>query len=108
MIDSIIYWTGAMVWIFISAILLALFVLAMEQFWNRTLSVSLENIRFGLFGSSKKGFHYYERWDMIYHRPGLHRHWTKKHHNYSRFAYKRLVREARKESLLHQKVTTNQ
>ena len=97
--DKIFYWTGIVVWVFIASILLAVIFSAIVQFWCREILPSIENISFALFG---KGWRYryltyYKLWDGILNKPSTRRRLKRRHNHFSRFAWRRLIREARQE-----------
>lgn len=101
MFESLFFWTGVVVWCIIAAVAIIVASLALFQLWDRTVSPSLENLRFAIFGKgySNKGITYYKLWSgkprhsYRYMAKGSGR------RNFGRLALKRLVREARRESL---------
>ena len=97
-IRTVFFWTGAAVWIVIIGIVIGIACLAVSQWWNRKGSISAGNILFGLFGPVfYRHFDCYKAWDRISHTPALHRDCLRRHNNFRRFAYKRLVWEARRQ-----------
>ncbi len=97
MFEELFYWIGAVAWVMIlTKLLFCIFGYLIVPCWNRNIRPSIFNFRFGLTGKPNLKMSYYDRWNMIYHRPGLHHFWRRRE-NFRRFAYKRLVREARKE-----------
>lgn len=97
-IKSILYYTGAAVWVILAALLLLVVLLMFRQLWDRNIRPSLGNLFFALFGKRRLKLSYYDKWRQIYEKPGLRKFWKKHHNNFGRLAYKRLVYEAYKES----------
>ena len=97
--DKIFYWTGIVVWVFIASILLAVIFSAIVQFWCREISPSIDNISFALFGKGWRYRHltYYKLWDGILNKSSTRRRLKRRHNHFSRFAWRRLIREARQE-----------
>lgn len=78
--------------------LLGIIFLAFTQFWRRSIIPSVYHLHFAIFAPlPRKYANYYDCWKFYYEHPGLRKHWKKRHNNFSRLAYKRLVREARRE-----------
>ncbi len=98
--EIIFYWTGFLFWLTIGILAVSKILAALYHFYKRELSAKLGNIRFAVFGKSwndKKT--YYDIWSS---KPKwFYRYFTKgKGRNYcARLAMKRLLYEARKESL---------
>ena len=97
-IHTVIYWTGACVWLMIAAVTAGIACLAVSQWWQRHGAALAGNIIFGLFAPvTHREIDYYAEWDRIAHIPSLHRYCLRRNNNCKRFAYKRLVREARRQ-----------
>lgn len=104
--DRMFYWTGIVVWVFIASILLSVLFSAIVQLWRREISPSIENISFALFG---KGWRYryltyYKLWDGILNKPSTRRRLKRRHNHFSRFAWRRLIREARREDKINRQI----
>lgn len=97
-LHNIFYWTGVVAWMIIAAILLVFLMLAMVEFWRREAGPSLQNLRLAFFGKGRLKMTYYEMWCQVYQNRSLRRHLKKRHNHFSRLAYWRVVREARRES----------
>ncbi len=100
MIDTLFYWTGAIMWLTIVSVATGVFLVAVYCWFDREIVPSVGNLRFFLFGKSRREHAtYYKlwagmaRWHYFYYTRGS----GKRH--FSRYAMKRLIREARKESL---------
>ena len=101
MFESLFFWSGVVVWCVIAAGAIIVACLAFFQLWDRTVSPSLGNLRFAIFGKGyrNKGISYYKLWSS---KPKyIYRHVARGagRRNFGRLAMKRLVREARRESL---------
>ena len=100
MAANVFYWTGVAVWLFGATVLLAVLAEGFFQLLHRNIVPSFHNLRFAVFPSPLwKDMTYYDRWKFISSRSGLRNYYRRRHNNYSRQAYRRLVREARRESL---------
>ncbi len=97
----LMYWTGVVVWTFVIVLLLAFTLLYLSYFWNKTLRPCCRNLSFAFFGKGRqyKGISYYQLWDGIINKPYVRRTMKRRHHHYSRLVWRKLILEARRESL---------
>lgn len=98
--EHIFYWTGFWFWTTVCILLTGVLILALYDWYNRELSVTLKNLRFAIFGKSRNNKKtYHEIWSR---KPrSWYRYCTrgKGNKNFARLAMKRLLYEVRKESL---------
>lgn len=106
MIEKLFFWSGAVVWLLIATILLSVFLQGLFYFWRREISPSIENISFALFGKGWRYRHltYYKLWDGILNKPSTRRRLKRRHNHFSRFAWCRLIREARREDKINRQI----
>jgi len=95
---ELVYFTGVVAWILIGLWVLYMLYRCLWPLWDREICPSFHNLRFAIFGKSRKDKSYYEMWsDMPKWR---YRYFTRGNGKrfFGRCAMKRLIREARKES----------
>ena len=93
------YWSGVCLWIVICCVVAVLTIVAASDVWRRVVCPSIMNLWFAIAAPKYwPKMTYYDKWRQLYEKPGLRKFWKKRHNHYSRVAYKRLVREAWKES----------
>ena len=102
MLESFFYWSGVVVWFFISTLFLLFLCLVFLQLWSRIFRPCMENLCFAIFGKGyrNKDISYYKLWSGMARTRNLYRYHAKGQgrKNFGRLALKRLVCEARKES----------
>ena len=103
---EVFYWTGAIVWLLIAAILLFIVLCGVFQLWCRDISPSIRNISFALFGKGWRYRHlsYYKLWNGIINKPSMRRHLKRRNNHFSRFAWIKLIREARREDKIQRNI----
>lgn len=97
--NSLFYYTGLVVWVFIGFGVLCILYICFLTLWDRNISPSLKNIRFALFGKPWcENCTYYQLWSGM--AKWHYRYYTRGNGNryFARWAIKRLIMEARKES----------
>ena len=95
--NTLFYYTGVLVWMFIAFIALAYIAAYCVGFWVKHINPSLFNLKFYMFGNKEWKGKYYEIWAENYsHRFGLQKYWHSMKH-LRRLAYKRFISEAFKE-----------
>lgn len=97
--SSLFYYTGLVVWAFICFGIFCFLCACFLSLWDRTISPSLENLRFALFGKPwRENCTYYQLWSGM--AKWHYRYYTRGNGNrhFARCAIKRLIMEARKES----------
>ena len=95
--NTFFYISGIVLWTIIG---IAAAVLLVSMIWNYILNplVScLANLKFALFGNRKWNGRYYEIWRSYTTKPGVRAKW-KQYKHLKRFAYKRLFKEAWRET----------
>lgn len=97
--DYFFYYTGIMVWLSLAIIVSLAIWYSLVSLWDRELRPSLYNLWFALSGRLPRGEHsYYAVWRGL--AKWHYRYYTRGNGNrhYARWAMRRLVYEARKES----------
>ena len=102
LISTLFFWTGLTVWGLLSALVIYFILRAVGSVWCRTVYPALCNLRFAFFGKPKNDPRsYYEYWKDFSNRL-LYRYYIHGAGSrcFARCAMRRLLYEARKESLL--------
>lgn len=96
LLQSFFTWTGIIFWAVIACIIVGIVISFICYFLSDYVWPSLRNIKYGLFGSKKLVKTYSEAWEIVRKNPKLIKnlHSRKK---FKRFAYRRFLKEVRKE-----------
>ena len=89
-------WTGIIFWAAVACIIVVIVISIIYYFLSDYVWPSLKNIRYGLFGAKKLVRSYSDAWERIRNKTRL----IKNFHSrkkFKRFAYRRFLKEVRKE-----------
>ena len=96
LLQSFFAWTGIIFWAVVACIIVGIVISIICYFLSDTVWPSLRNIKYGLFGTKKISRSYRVAWEILRNNPKLIKsfHTRKK---FKRFAYRRFLKEVRKE-----------
>lgn len=101
-IQDVCFYTGVFAWSFVGLLCLIVICVALKILWDTTLRPSFSNLWIAIVGksfTSQRHRSYYEIWSSMERKQYYYFTKGKGNHHFARCAIKRLVYEARKESL---------